>query len=79
VSHAPLFGDFINGIGQFLPRHLTDCAAALPHKAATPTIRHRGSYGPIASLRTAEKQGALSTRDYADIHDSLKLIRRTAD
>ena len=35
--------------------------------------------GPIASLRTAENQGALSARDHADIHDSLKFIRRTTD
>jgi hypothetical protein len=28
---------------QFLPRHLTERAAALPHKAATPTVRYRGS------------------------------------
>src|ERR1700688_1426533 len=34
-------------MGQFLPRHLTDRAAALPHKTAAPTVRHRGSYGPI--------------------------------
>jgi len=35
-------------VGEFLPRHLTDRAAALPHKAATPTVRHRGSYGPVS-------------------------------
>jgi hypothetical protein len=32
--------------GQFLPRHLTERAAALPHEAAAPNIRHRDSYGP---------------------------------
>jgi hypothetical protein len=32
-------------VGQFLPRHLTERAAALPHKTAAPTVRHRGSYG----------------------------------
>jgi len=31
--------------GQFLPRHLTEHAAASPHKAAAPTVRHRGRYG----------------------------------
>ena len=34
--------------GQFLPRHLTERAAALPHTAAAPTVRYRGSYGPAA-------------------------------
>jgi hypothetical protein len=47
-------------LGQFLPRHLTERTAALPHKAAAPTVRHRGSCGPIATLRTAEKQPAVS-------------------
>jgi hypothetical protein len=31
-------------MGQFLPRHFTERPAALPHKAATPTVRYRGSY-----------------------------------
>jgi hypothetical protein len=34
-------------MGQFLPRHLTERAAALPHKAAAPIVRYRGSYGPM--------------------------------
>jgi hypothetical protein len=34
---------------KILPRHLTDRATALPHKAAAPTVRHRGSYGSIAT------------------------------
>ena len=34
----------MSGSGQFLPRHLTERAAALPHKAATLTVRYRGSY-----------------------------------
>jgi hypothetical protein len=42
--------------GQFLPRYLTERAAALPHKAAAPAARHRGSYGPVALLRTAENR-----------------------
>jgi hypothetical protein len=36
--------------GQFLPRYLTECAAALPHKAAAPAVRRRGSYGPISDI-----------------------------
>ena len=30
---------------EFLPRHLTERAAALSYKAAAPTLRHRGRYG----------------------------------
>jgi hypothetical protein len=29
--------------GQFLPRHLTERAAALPHKATAPTVREKSS------------------------------------
>ena len=36
-------------MGQFLPRHLTERAAALPYKAAAPTVLHGGSYGPQAT------------------------------
>jgi hypothetical protein len=45
--------EFFNRIGQFLPRHPTKRAAALPHKAAAPTARHRGSYGPIVLKKYA--------------------------
>jgi hypothetical protein len=31
-------------MGQFLPRRLTERAAALPREAAAPTVRRRGSY-----------------------------------
>jgi hypothetical protein len=33
-------------MGQFLPLPPTERAAALPHKAAAPIVRHRGRYGP---------------------------------
>jgi hypothetical protein len=42
-------------LGQFLPRYLTESAAALPNKAAAPTVRHRGSHGPIPAARTRSK------------------------
>jgi hypothetical protein len=35
---------YMSLIGQFLPRHLTERAAPLPHKAAAPAVRRRGSY-----------------------------------
>src|ERR1700720_2043341 len=34
-----------DAMGQFLPRHLAERAAALPHKAAAPTVRCGGGYG----------------------------------
>ena len=34
-------------VGHELPRRYVRGAAALPQKAATPTVRYRGSYGPI--------------------------------
>jgi hypothetical protein len=40
-----------DAMGQFLPRYLKECAAALPRKAAAPAVRHRGRYGPIATVR----------------------------
>jgi hypothetical protein len=49
-------------MGQFLPRHLTERAAALPHKAAAPTVRHRGSYGPLSAARTRSKSSKLFRR-----------------
>jgi uncharacterized protein DUF1330 len=41
-------------MGQFLPRHLTDRAAALPDKAAAPTVRHRdpGAAGSSCAWRS---------------------------
>jgi hypothetical protein len=41
----------MTAMGQFPPRHLTERAAALPHKAATPIVRYRGSYGPLPEVR----------------------------
>jgi hypothetical protein len=56
-------------MGQYLPHHLTERAAALPHKAAALTVRHRGSYGPLATFRIAENcprsAANLLTRDEA--------------
>ena len=46
---------FLGPTRQFLPRHLTERAAASPHKAAAPTVRHRGSYGPLAPLLHCNK------------------------
>jgi hypothetical protein len=66
-------------MGQFLPRHLTERAATLPHKAAAPTVRNRGSYGPIvlqkskvAGLRIFAKNPKQET-----IADSYDLNRAT--
>jgi len=42
--------------GQYLPRHLTERGAALPHKAAALIVRCRGSYGPLATFCSAERQ-----------------------
>jgi hypothetical protein len=54
-------------LGRELPRQLTGGAAALPHKAAAPTVRYRG--GPLATLRIPEKcprsAANLLTRDEA--------------
>ena len=44
------FFAFLHRLGQFLPRHLTERAAALPHNAAAPALRGRGSYGPEATI-----------------------------
>ena len=44
--------------------------SALPPEAAATVATLRVRFGSIASLRTAAKQAALSTRDHADIHDS---------
>src|ERR1700733_2767580 len=49
-------------LGQFLPRHLTERAAALPHKAAAPTVRHRGSYGPKAAPHSLHRGNRMSSR-----------------
>ena len=49
-------------LGQFLPRHFTERAAALPHKAAAPTLRHGGSYGPIL-LQKSKVAGRLIFRE----------------
>jgi hypothetical protein len=46
--------------GHELPRHLTECATALPHKAATPTVRYyRGSYGPLADVSKCSIRGGI--------------------
>jgi len=37
-------------VGQFLPRWSLASAAALAHKAAAPTVRHRASYGPKGDI-----------------------------
>src|SRR5580700_10135961 len=46
ISTIYLNAGNVSEMGQFLPRHLTERAATLPHKAAASTVRHRGSYGP---------------------------------
>jgi hypothetical protein len=57
----------MSAVGQFLPRHLTDRAAA--HKAAAPTVRYRGGSAPgatpqgaAAALRRRSREGG--TTDY---------------
>jgi hypothetical protein len=52
---ASQFFAFLHSLGQFLPRHLAERAAALPHKAAAPTVRYRGSYGPEAVVLRCSK------------------------
>jgi hypothetical protein len=47
-------------MGHQLPRHLNASAAALPQIAAAPTVRHRGSYGPIRIVCTAKKAQILA-------------------
>ena len=64
-------------MGQFPPRHLTERAAALPYKAAAPTVRHRGSCGPIL-LQKSKVAGQLIFREITKreaIADSYSLTR----
>jgi hypothetical protein len=51
-------------LGQFLPRYLTESATALSYKAAAPTVRRRGSYGPMATFRAAEDDGPTDLQYY---------------
>jgi len=45
--------------GSSIARAISPNARLLcAHKAAAPTVRHRGSYGPIATFRGAEQQPA---------------------
>jgi hypothetical protein len=55
ISTIYLIAGNVSEMGQFLPRHLTERAATLPHKAAASTVRHRGSYGPLSAARTRSK------------------------
>jgi hypothetical protein len=50
-------------VGHFLPRHLTARAAALPYKAAAPTVGHRGSYGPGAAIPSASPRTLKAVTD----------------
>jgi hypothetical protein len=66
-------------LGQFLPRHFMERPAALPHKAAASTLRHRGSYGPIV-LQKSKVAGRLIFREITKqeaIADSYNLNRVT--
>jgi hypothetical protein len=49
---------FFNSIGQFLPRHLREGAAASPNKAAAPAVRDRGG-----SARKEQRALSLSQDD----------------
>ena len=47
-------------------------AAALPHKAAAPTVRHRGGYGPKANIAPASHTRHLFIRQQTSVINAIR-------